>query len=202
MEVLGAVASGIAVVQALEAVRKTVGLIREIPEIQGDFDGLIKELDLTEAMAKVAQQIPSNSPEQDFLAKATEQVNEVTTELNKVLESCARGTDEADKKLWKTKKRKWLLEEQRILKLERKLQNAKGTLHLAMTSHGISSEAESATTHEFRQDHPSLMLKADSELGSRCLWTFSCLSRELKHWGFRLNCQDLNQLRSYHHPMP
>ncbi|KAJ4193704.1 hypothetical protein NW767_010228 [Fusarium falciforme] len=142
MEVLGAVASGIAVVQALEAVRKTVGLIREIPEIQGDFDGLIKELDLTEAMAKVAQQIPSNSPEQDFLAKATEQVNEVTTELNKVLESCARGTDEADKKLWKTKKRKWLLEEQRILKLERKLQNAKGTLHLAMTSHGISSEAE------------------------------------------------------------
>ena len=44
MEVLGAVASGIAVVQALEAVRKTVGLIREIPEIQGDFDGLIKEV--------------------------------------------------------------------------------------------------------------------------------------------------------------
>lgn len=44
MEVLGAVASGIAVVQALEAVRKTVSLIREIPEIQGDFDGLIKEV--------------------------------------------------------------------------------------------------------------------------------------------------------------
>ncbi|KAI8713311.1 hypothetical protein NCS52_01274900 [Fusarium sp. LHS14.1] len=125
MEVFGAVASGIAIVQALEAVRKTVGLIREIPEIQGDFDGLVKELDLTEAMAKVAQQIPSGSPEQDFLAKATEQVNEVTSELNK-----------------KTKKRKWFLEEQRILKLERKLQNAKGTLHLAMTSHGISSEAE------------------------------------------------------------
>lgn len=44
MEVFGAVASGIAIVQALEAVRKTVGLIREIPEIQGDFDGLVKEV--------------------------------------------------------------------------------------------------------------------------------------------------------------
>lgn len=152
-------------------------------------------------MAKVAQQIPSNSPNQDFLAKATEQLNEVAGELNKVLESCARGTDEADKKLWKTKKRKWLLEEQRILKLERKLQNAKGTLHLAMTSHGITSEAESAATHEFLRDHLSLMPKADSGPGSRCLWTLSCQSRRPRHWGFRLSCQDHNQLRSCRHPM-
>jgi hypothetical protein len=44
MEVLGAVASSIAVVQALAAGKHAISLFREIPDIQKDFDYLMKEV--------------------------------------------------------------------------------------------------------------------------------------------------------------
>jgi hypothetical protein len=44
MEVLGAVASSIAVIQALAAGKHAVSLFREIPDIQKDFDYLMKEV--------------------------------------------------------------------------------------------------------------------------------------------------------------
>ena len=44
MEVLGAVASSIAVVQALAAGKHVVGIVREVPDIQDDFNYLMKEV--------------------------------------------------------------------------------------------------------------------------------------------------------------
>lgn len=44
MEVLGAVASSIAVVQALIAGKHVVSLVRELPDIQADFNHLTKEV--------------------------------------------------------------------------------------------------------------------------------------------------------------
>lgn len=44
MEVLGAVASSIAVMQALAAGKHAVSLFREIPDIQKDFDYLMNEV--------------------------------------------------------------------------------------------------------------------------------------------------------------
>jgi hypothetical protein len=44
MEVLGAVASSIAVVQALAAGKRVVSIIREVPDIQDDFNYLMKEV--------------------------------------------------------------------------------------------------------------------------------------------------------------
>lgn len=44
MEVLGAVASSIAVVQALAAGKHVVSIIREVPDIQDDFNYLMKEV--------------------------------------------------------------------------------------------------------------------------------------------------------------
>lgn len=44
MEVLGAVASSIAVIQALAAGKHVVSLIREMPDIQKDFEYMMKEV--------------------------------------------------------------------------------------------------------------------------------------------------------------
>jgi hypothetical protein len=44
MEVLGAVASSIAVIQALAAGKHVVSLIREMPDIQKEFEYLMKEV--------------------------------------------------------------------------------------------------------------------------------------------------------------
>jgi hypothetical protein len=44
MEVLGVVASSIAVIQALAAGKHVVSLIREVPDIQKDFEYLMKEV--------------------------------------------------------------------------------------------------------------------------------------------------------------
>jgi hypothetical protein len=44
MEVLGAVASSIAMIQALAAGKHVVSLIREMPDIQKDFEYMMKEV--------------------------------------------------------------------------------------------------------------------------------------------------------------
>jgi hypothetical protein len=44
MEVLGAIASSIAVIQALVAGKHVVSLIREMPDIQKDFEYLMKDV--------------------------------------------------------------------------------------------------------------------------------------------------------------
>ena len=49
MEVLGAIASSIAVAQALVAGRHIVNLIRDIPEIQKEYDHLKREVSQKDA---------------------------------------------------------------------------------------------------------------------------------------------------------
>ncbi|KAM5363193.1 hypothetical protein ACJZ2D_012158 [Fusarium nematophilum] len=146
MEVLGAVASSIAIVQGLTMANQVVSLIREVPEIQGDFDDLKKELGLISSMVKVAQQriqsSTSDSPEQDLITRAADQLSGVISELNALLQSCVKETNEGDKKLLRAKRRKWLLEGGRIKKLEQKMQNAKSTLHFAVMSNNMSCETQ------------------------------------------------------------
>ncbi|KAF4458320.1 pfs domain-containing [Fusarium albosuccineum] len=146
MEVLGAVASSIAVVQALAAGKQIVSLVREIPEIQGDWDDMKKELDIVGSIVKVAEQQIRSSPsgplERDLITQAASQLHLIVEELNDVLQSCVRETKEGDKKVWKAKRRKWLLEGSKIKKLEQKMQSAKGTLHFAVMSNGLSADVE------------------------------------------------------------
>ncbi|KAF4982036.1 hypothetical protein FZEAL_2286 [Fusarium zealandicum] len=126
MEILGAVGSSIAIVQALQGVRKGVDLIRAIPDIQNDFDCLISEIELLEAMAQEVQRLPPESLRQDLITKASGLLSQVNNELAEVLKACARGTNDTDKKTWRTKKRRWLFESGKIKNLE---QNVRVSAH-------------------------------------------------------------------------
>ncbi|KAF4964827.1 hypothetical protein FSARC_7289 [Fusarium sarcochroum] len=142
MEVLGAVASSIAVLQALAAGKHVVNLIREIPDIQSDFDNLMKELGLIRSMTEVVSGMPSTPLVQGLIKSATDDLERILGELDTLLQSCAREIDQQDKKVWRTRKRKWLFEGSNIRKLQQRMANAKNTLLLAITSSQTSNNAQ------------------------------------------------------------
>ncbi|KAF4994046.1 hypothetical protein FGRMN_6080 [Fusarium graminum] len=144
MEVLGAVASSIAVIQALAAGKHVISLIREMPDIQKDFEHLMEELRLIRSMAQVVASIPSTAFQQDLIKNASSNLEEITNELDALLRKCAHETDQGDKTIWKTKKRKWLLEKSDIKKLQQRMSQAKETLHFAVTSSQASANSQYA----------------------------------------------------------
>ncbi|KAF5673468.1 ankyrin PH SEC7 domain-containing protein [Fusarium heterosporum] len=142
MEVLGAVASSIAVIQALAAGKHVVSLVREMPDIQKDFEYLMKELGLIRSMAQAVASIPPTAFQQDLINNASSSLEEVTNELDALLRKCAHETDQEDKTVWKTKKRKWLLQKGDINKLQQRMSQAREILHFAVTSSQISANSQ------------------------------------------------------------
>ncbi|KAI1073118.1 hypothetical protein LB507_009176 [Fusarium sp. FIESC RH6] len=142
MEVLSAVASSIAVVQALAAGKHVVSIIREVPGIQDDFNYLMKELSLINSIVKAVSRKPPSVYEQALIDAAAEDLSEVTKELGELLRSCIREVDTKDGKICKTRKRKWLLEKSTITKLQQRMTNAKTTLHFAVTSSHATNDAQ------------------------------------------------------------
>ncbi|CAG7566468.1 unnamed protein product [Fusarium equiseti] len=161
MEVLGAVASSIAVVQAAAAGKHIVSIIREIPGIQDDFDYLMKEvrgfphcyiririltgvykLNLINSMVKAIPRMSPSAYEQDLINLAAKDLNEVTKELEELLRGCFREVNSKDGKICKTRKRKWLLEKSTITKLQQRMRNAKTTLHFAVASSHATNNAQ------------------------------------------------------------
>ncbi|RGP80484.1 ankyrin ph and sec7 domain containing secg [Fusarium longipes] len=142
MEVLGAVASSIAVLQALAAGKHVISIAREVSDFQNDFDHLMKELTLVKSMAKAIARMPPSTYEQGLIDAATEDLNEVTKELETLLRCCSRKVETKDSKTFKTKKRKWLLERSTIQKLQQRMKNAKDTLHFAVTSSRATNDAQ------------------------------------------------------------
>ncbi|KAF5621170.1 ankyrin repeat PH and SEC7 domain protein [Fusarium sp. NRRL 52700] len=149
MEVLGAVASSIAVVQALAAGKHAVSLFREIPDIQKDFDYLMKELDMIKSMAQAVSRMAPTTLEQDLITTAARNLNEITAELEALLRICSRESGPEGNKMNKTRKRKWLVEKSDIKKLQHRMGQAKETLHFALNSSRISSDLRFQT--EMRQ---------------------------------------------------
>ncbi|KAH6953196.1 hypothetical protein DER45DRAFT_372632 [Fusarium avenaceum] len=156
MEVLGAVASSIAVIQALAAGKHVVSLIREMPEIQKDFEYMMKELGLVRSMVQAVRSMSPTDFEQDLIDNACGNLEEVTKQLEALLRKCAFETDQGDKKVWKTKKRKWLLDRSDIQKLQQRMGQAKETLHFAVTSSQTSLNSQVHT--EVRQMHTTLYM--------------------------------------------
>ncbi|KAF5582308.1 ankyrin repeat PH SEC7 domain-containing protein [Fusarium pseudocircinatum] len=134
MEVLGAVASSIAVVQALAAGKQAVSLFREIPDIQKDFDYLMRELDLIKSMAQAVSRMAPTAVEQDLIGTAARNLNDITAELEALLRICSRESGPEGNKMNKTGKRKWLVEKSDIKKLQQRMNQAKETLHFALNS--------------------------------------------------------------------
>ncbi|QKD49001.2 ankyrin repeat-containing domain protein [Fusarium oxysporum Fo47] len=140
MEVLGAVASSIAVVQALAAGKHAVSLFQEIPDIQKDFDYLMKELNMIKSMAQAVSRMAPTALEQDLINTAARNLNEVTAELEALLRICSRESGPEGNKMNKARKRKWLVEKSDIKKLQQRMSQAKETLHFALNSSRVSND--------------------------------------------------------------
>ncbi|RKK93177.1 hypothetical protein BFJ68_g13407 [Fusarium oxysporum] len=140
MEVLGAVASSIAVVQALAAGKHAVSLFQEIPDIQKDFDYLMKELNMIKSMAQAVSRMAPTALEQDLINTAARNLNEVTAELEALLRICSRESGPEGNKMNKARKRKWLEEKSDIKKLQQRMSQAKETLHFALNSSRVSND--------------------------------------------------------------
>ncbi|KAH7178537.1 ankyrin repeat-containing domain protein [Fusarium sp. MPI-SDFR-AT-0072] len=140
MEVLGAVASSIAVVQALAAGKHAVSLFREIPDIQKDFDYLMKELNMIKSMAQAVSRMAPTALEQDLINTAARNLNEITAELEALLRICSRESGPEGNKMNKTRKRKWPVEKSDIKKLQQRMSQAKETLHFALNSSRVSND--------------------------------------------------------------
>ncbi|PNP84775.1 hypothetical protein FNYG_01869 [Fusarium nygamai] len=142
MEVLGAVASSIAVVQALAAGKHAISLFREIPDIQKDFDYLMKELDMIKSMVQAVSRIASSALEQDLINTAARNLNEITAELEALLRICSRESGPDGNRINRTSKRKWLVEKSDIKKLQQRMIQAKETLHFALNSSRVASDIQ------------------------------------------------------------
>ncbi|KAH6893123.1 ankyrin repeat-containing domain protein [Thelonectria olida] len=147
MEVLGALASAIAIAQAVAAGRGAANMLREIPEIQGDFEALRREIDLIDAMIKEARQLSRSPSDQTaiplsdapLIGRTTRELVEVSRELNQVVEGCAE--DATGNTEWKAKKRKWFFQKNTIGKLQMRVRDAKSSLHFAIVCHLAASNA-------------------------------------------------------------
>ncbi|KAF5721860.1 ankyrin repeat PH SEC7 domain-containing protein [Fusarium mundagurra] len=153
MEVLGAVASSIAVVQALAAGKHAVSLFREIPDIQKDFEYLMKELDMVKSMAQAVSRMALTATEQSFISTAARNLNEITAELEALLRICSRESGPDGNKMTTTRKRKWLIEKSDIKKLQQRMGQAKETLHFALNSSRVSSDILSILSYRLLEYH-------------------------------------------------
>ena len=86
--------------------------------------------------------MPPSTYEQALIDAAAEDLSEVTRELESLLRSCAHEVDTKDSKVYKTRKRKWLLEKGTVTKLQQRMANAKNTLHFAVTSSRATNDAQ------------------------------------------------------------
>ncbi|KAH6974129.1 hypothetical protein BKA56DRAFT_590967 [Ilyonectria sp. MPI-CAGE-AT-0026] len=142
LEILGALASSIAVAQMLLAGRSVASLVRGIPEIQNECDALRDEIDLIGALIEGAKKTseslsrekgPKQRLDDRLISRSAQRAAEMVDELRAVFDDCIEKVDD-DK--WKAKKRKWLLKENKMGKLRLKAEGAKSTLHMAMTNLG------------------------------------------------------------------
>ncbi|KAL6415862.1 hypothetical protein AUP68_00067 [Ilyonectria robusta] len=135
MEVVGAVASCIALAQGLEAGVRMVGFFKSIPEIQQDYEALRKEIKYIGELLRFSQIIAHRGPGDDdspLINDAIQQLKEIEGELTEFATSCSRLTKDQQEK---ARKRKWVLQRDKLERLLKKSNNAKGDLRFAVTCH-------------------------------------------------------------------
>ncbi|KAH7129218.1 ankyrin repeat-containing domain protein [Dactylonectria macrodidyma] len=135
MEVVGAVASCIALAQGLDAGVKMVSFLKGIPDIQKDFEALQKEIKSTKGILWDSQKYAEVCPDVDDssrLNEAIQELKDIERELSDFATGCSRVKPTQKEK---AKKGKWILEAAKLEKLRRKLADAKTNLQFAVTSH-------------------------------------------------------------------
>ncbi|RTE83296.1 hypothetical protein BHE90_002157 [Fusarium euwallaceae] len=156
MEILGAVASSVALGQAIGAGRHIVRLVHEIPEIQHEFQELKQDISLITAMLDDVQNgigiwgsgpAPSTTGEM-LLGRTAQRLEEINNELQRFVEHCAK---ESTDNTVKAKKRKWIMQSDKLQKLREKAMDAKMNLHFALSSQSrnLVCEQVNALQHQF-----------------------------------------------------
>ncbi|KAF4458556.1 hypothetical protein FALBO_14705, partial [Fusarium albosuccineum] len=139
MELVGVAASSIALGRAIAAGRHIVNLCRE-PEIQHEFDELRKDVSLITAMLADVQRgagplgsrVTSNTTQEILIKRTTERLQEIRNELQEFVSRCGQTTGD---KTIKAKRRRWIMESDKLKKLREKAMDAKMNLHFAVTCH-------------------------------------------------------------------
>ncbi|KAF5001977.1 hypothetical protein FDECE_10779 [Fusarium decemcellulare] len=140
MEIVGVAASSIGLGRAIAAGRHIVNFFRELPETQHEFDELRKDVSLITAMladiqrgaGPLGSRVTSNVTEELLIKRTTERLQEIRNELQEFVSRC--GQTIGDKTI-KTKRRRWILESDKLKKLREKAMDAKMNLHFAVTCH-------------------------------------------------------------------
>ncbi|KAK2039169.1 hypothetical protein LZ31DRAFT_95784 [Colletotrichum somersetense] len=134
MEVIGVVASFIAIGQVLVSGRHVIDILREIPAIRGELTWLNNEIETLRLVVEKADMQGTSTdpflPEMPLLGKARLQLNEVVADLKQVHMDCIRADGEDGKV--KVKRMKWFLQQKRLSECRKKACEARVNILAAL----------------------------------------------------------------------
>ncbi|RBA08914.1 hypothetical protein FPRO05_07194 [Fusarium proliferatum] len=131
LEILGAIASSIALAQAVQGTLKAVDFLRQNSDMKGECNKLRKEArEQTDPMMPAQRLI--GSPEHPLVSLTIQELEEILEELNEIVEKYSRSRKVHDPKRY-TDKVKWLLDAGKIEELRERAQATKSNLHMAIT---------------------------------------------------------------------
>ncbi|KAH7213008.1 ankyrin repeat-containing domain protein [Fusarium oxysporum] len=141
MEILGAIASSIALAQAVKGTLKAVDFLRQNSDMKRECDKLRKELlmidcFIMQASEQTGQMVSAQRllgiAEHPLISLTIQELEELLEELNEIAEKYSRSRKAHDPKRY-TDKVKWFSEASKIEELRERAQAAKSNLHMAIT---------------------------------------------------------------------
>ncbi|KAM5363928.1 hypothetical protein ACJZ2D_011780 [Fusarium nematophilum] len=185
LEILGAVASSIAIGQAVNGTRKAVKKLREIRHIRQHCDNLAKEIALIELFIKSASQHASprgraprpSGPQEEYqlVSLTVQELDEIRKELDEIVDKYANPS-RPHVGIRMKEKAEWLIEGQKIEELRQKAQKTRtdlgmGINFLVMSMIGgmaVQQEEQTQVMHAFTQHMASY-----SQAAQRSIEAFS-----------------------------
>ncbi|KAF5615843.1 endocytosis ankyrin repeat protein [Fusarium sp. NRRL 25303] len=141
LEILGAIASSIALAQAVQGTLKAVDFLRQNSDMKGECNKLRKEILMIDCFIMQAREqtdptMPAQrligSPEHPLVSLTIQELEEILEELNEIVEKYSRSRKVHDPKRY-TDKVKWLSDAGKIEELRGRAQATKSNLHMAIT---------------------------------------------------------------------
>ncbi|GJD01391.1 hypothetical protein ColKHC_10216 [Colletotrichum higginsianum] len=155
MEVVGAVASFIAIGQALIAGRHVIDVLRAIPGIGNELTWLHNEIETLHLVVKEADMRGTSTdeslPETPLLKSARLQLSEIVADLEGIHRGCVRADQENGKV--KAKKTKWFLQQKQLSECREKARDARANLLTALQTLQLKEVKETnRSTHRELRD--------------------------------------------------
>ncbi|KLP20609.1 endocytosis ankyrin repeat protein Nuc-2 [Fusarium fujikuroi] len=141
LEILGAIASSIALAQAVQGTLKAVDFLRQNSDIKRECNRLRKEILMIECFIMQAREqtdpmMPAQrligSPEHPLVSLTIQELEEILEGLDEIVDKYSRPRKVHDPKRY-TDKVKWLSDAGKIEELRERVQATKSNLHMAIT---------------------------------------------------------------------